>query len=37
VTQEPNGALLAGGTYLVDHLKLGVRRTELLVDITHLP
>jgi xanthine dehydrogenase YagS FAD-binding subunit len=35
--QEPNGAFLAGGTNLVDHVKLGVRRTELLVDITHLP
>jgi xanthine dehydrogenase YagS FAD-binding subunit len=33
----PNGAFLAGGTNLVDHLRLGVAHPELLVDITHLP
>src|SRR5260221_486678 len=33
----PNGAFLGGGTNLVDHLRLGVRQPELLVDITHLP
>ncbi|MCW2931050.1 MAG: xanthine dehydrogenase family protein subunit [Actinomycetia bacterium] len=33
----PNGAFLAGGTNLVDHLRLGVRQPDLLVDITHLP
>jgi xanthine dehydrogenase YagS FAD-binding subunit len=33
----PNGVFLAGGTNLVDHLKLGVRQPDLLVDITHLP
>ena len=33
----PNGVFLAGGTNLVDHLKLGVREPDLLVDITHLP
>jgi xanthine dehydrogenase YagS FAD-binding subunit len=33
----PNGVFLAGGTNLVDHLKLGVRHPDLLVDITHLP
>ena len=37
LAQEPDGAFLAGGTNLVDHLKLGVRRPELLVDVTHLP
>jgi xanthine dehydrogenase YagS FAD-binding subunit len=35
--QEPNGAFLGGGTNLVDHMKLGVRQPDLLVDITHLP
>jgi xanthine dehydrogenase YagS FAD-binding subunit len=35
--QAPNGVFLAGGTNLVDHLKLGVRQPDLLVDITHLP
>ncbi len=33
----PGGVFLAGGTNLVDHLKLGVRQPDLLVDITHLP
>jgi xanthine dehydrogenase YagS FAD-binding subunit len=33
----PNGVFLAGGTNLVDHMKLGVRQPDLLVDITHLP
>ena len=37
LTQAPNGVFLAGGTNLVDHLKLGVRQPELLVDISHLP
>jgi xanthine dehydrogenase YagS FAD-binding subunit len=37
LTQEPHGVFLAGGTNLVDHLKLGVSRPELLVDITELP
>jgi xanthine dehydrogenase YagS FAD-binding subunit len=35
--QEPNGVFLAGGTNLVDHLRLGVRQPDLLVDISHLP
>src|SRR5579863_4512485 len=35
--QEPGGVFLAGGTNLVDHLKLGVSQPNLLVDITHLP
>jgi len=33
----PNGVFLAGGTNLVDHLRLGMREPDLLVDITHLP
>jgi len=33
----PNGAFLGGGTNLVDHLRLGVRQPDVLVDITHLP
>ena len=37
LAQAPDGAFLAGGTNLVDHLKLGVRHPELLVDITALP
>jgi xanthine dehydrogenase YagS FAD-binding subunit len=37
LAQAPDGAFLAGGTNLVDHLKLGVRRPDLLVDINTLP
>jgi xanthine dehydrogenase YagS FAD-binding subunit len=37
LAQAPNGAFLAGGTNLVDHLRLGVRQPDLLVDISHLP
>jgi xanthine dehydrogenase YagS FAD-binding subunit len=37
LAQAPNGVFLAGGTNLVDHLKLGVAQPELLVDITRLP
>ena len=37
LAQEPGGVFLAGGTNLVDHLKLGVSQPDLLVDITHLP
>jgi len=37
LAQEPNGVFLAGGTNLVDHLRLGVHQPELLVDISHLP
>src|ERR1700682_1767662 len=35
--QEPGGVFLAGGTNLVDHMKLGVRQPDLLIDITRLP
>ncbi|MGS2618761.1 FAD binding domain-containing protein [Micromonospora sp. LZ34] len=34
---EPQAAYLAGGTNLVDLMKLGVQRPELLVDVTRLP
>ena len=37
LAQAPNGVFLAGGTNLVDHMRLGVRQPDLLVDITHLP
>lgn len=37
LAREPNGVFLAGGTNLVDHMKLGVRQPDLLIDITHLP
>jgi xanthine dehydrogenase YagS FAD-binding subunit len=37
LTGAPNGVFLAGGTNLVDHMRLGVRQPDLLVDITHLP
>ena len=33
----PNGVFLAGGTNLVDLMKLDVAMPDLLVDITHLP
>lgn len=32
----PNGAFLAGGTNLVDHLRLGIREVDQLVDISRL-
>ena len=37
LAQAPNGAFLAGGTNLVDHMKLGVAQPDLLVDVTRLP
>jgi xanthine dehydrogenase YagS FAD-binding subunit len=37
VAVHPNAAFLGGGTNLVDHLRLGVARPELLVDVTRLP
>ncbi len=37
LVQAPNGSFVAGGTNLVDHLKLGVRQPDLLVDVTRLP
>ena len=37
LAQEPVGVFLAGGTNLVDHLKLGLSRPDLLIDISRLP
>jgi xanthine dehydrogenase YagS FAD-binding subunit len=37
LAHAPAGSFLAGGTNLVDLMKLGVTQPELLVDITHLP
>lgn len=37
VAERPDAAFLAGGTNLVDHMKLDVARPDLLVDVTRLP
>ena len=37
VSRTAHAGYLAGGTNLVDHLKLGVSQPDVLVDITHLP
>lgn len=37
LSQSPQGAFLAGGTNLIDLMKLGVAQPELLIDISHLP
>jgi len=37
VSADPEATFLAGGSNLIDHLKLGVARPETLVDITALP
>lgn len=37
VAAHPNAAFLGGGTNLVDHLRLGVARPDLLVDVSRLP
>jgi xanthine dehydrogenase YagS FAD-binding subunit len=37
VTHRSGAAYLAGGTNLVDHLKLGVATPDVLVDVTRLP
>jgi xanthine dehydrogenase YagS FAD-binding subunit len=37
VAGNPRAAYLAGGTNLVDHLKLGVAAPHLLVDVSRLP
>lgn len=37
VAARPTAAFLAGGTNLVDHMKLGVAAPDLLVDVTRLP
>ncbi|WP_441962982.1 FAD binding domain-containing protein [Mycolicibacterium houstonense] len=36
LTTHPHAAYIAGGTNLVDHMKLGVTEPDLLVDISHL-
>lgn len=37
VAARPRAVFLGGGTNLVDHLKLGLLRPELLVDVSRLP
>jgi CO/xanthine dehydrogenase FAD-binding subunit len=37
VTARPDAVFLGGGTNLVDHMKLGVSRPGLLVDVSRLP
>jgi xanthine dehydrogenase YagS FAD-binding subunit len=37
VTEEPEARYLAGGTNLVDHLKLGIADPRVLVDVRRLP
>jgi xanthine dehydrogenase YagS FAD-binding subunit len=37
VSGHPGAAFLGGGTNLVDHMKLGIARPDLLVDVTRLP
>ncbi|MBO0828602.1 MAG: xanthine dehydrogenase family protein subunit M [Streptosporangiales bacterium] len=37
VASRPTAVFLAGGTNLVDHMKLGVARPDTLVDVTALP
>jgi xanthine dehydrogenase YagS FAD-binding subunit len=37
VAAHPNAAFLGGGTNLVDHMRLGVARPDLLVDVSRLP
>jgi xanthine dehydrogenase YagS FAD-binding subunit len=37
VADDPEARFLGGGTNLVDHLKLGVARPRLLVDVSGLP
>jgi xanthine dehydrogenase YagS FAD-binding subunit len=37
VADRPDAVFLAGGTNLVDHMKLGVAEPGLLVDVGHLP
>src|SRR5256714_10886722 len=37
LAQAPSAAFLGGGTNLVDLMKLGVAKPDLLVDVAHLP
>ncbi|MGO1971755.1 MAG: FAD binding domain-containing protein [Propionibacteriaceae bacterium] len=37
VSTRPEAAFLSGGTNLVDHMRLGVAKPDVLVDVGHLP
>ena len=37
LAQHPNAAVIAGGTNLVDHMKLGIASPDVLVDVSRLP
>jgi xanthine dehydrogenase YagS FAD-binding subunit len=37
IADRPDAVFLAGGTNLVDHMKLGLIAPRLLVDVSHLP
>jgi xanthine dehydrogenase YagS FAD-binding subunit len=37
VSSRPEAVFLGGGTNLVDHMRLGLTRPDLLVDVTRLP
>ncbi|MGZ3508041.1 MAG: FAD binding domain-containing protein [Vulcanimicrobiaceae bacterium] len=37
LAEEPDGAFLAGGTNLIDLMRLGVARPSVLVDVSRLP
>ncbi|MBT2274222.1 FAD binding domain-containing protein [Rhodococcus qingshengii] len=37
LSDNPDAALLGGGTNLVDHMKLGVARPRLVIDVSRLP
>jgi len=37
LAERPDAVFLAGGTNLVDHMKLGIIEPALLVDVAHLP
>ena len=37
VSARPNAVFLGGGTNLVDHMRLGIARPELVVDVSRLP
>lgn len=37
VTADPNARFLAGGTNLIDHMRLGITEPGVLVDVSHLP
>ncbi|NLU83286.1 xanthine dehydrogenase family protein subunit M [Rhodococcus sp. HNM0569] len=37
IASDPDARFLAGGTNLVDHMKLGIAAPSLLVDVTRLP